>query len=132
MYKIQISVGEHFLHEHPAAAASWTEDAIKELAEWLVVGITSDHMRRCWMIHGARYGPVASIQADTLEELYSRRLEESWGIPRLEIYCHRNWSKQQIRRMWNLGKIGERATRHVLEWRGHGRGNDHYVENLLK
>ena len=44
LYVEQMSGGRHFLHEHPLTAASWTVDAIKDLAQSPLVHSVVAHM----------------------------------------------------------------------------------------
>ena len=51
LYKVQLKLGRHFLHEHPAAAASWDTPEMKELLSqsgvYSVVGHMCCHGMRC-------------------------------------------------------------------------------------
>ena len=40
LYKYQVKHGRHFLHEHPASAASWKADCVQEIMTMPGVGVT--------------------------------------------------------------------------------------------
>ena len=65
VYQYQVRHGRHFLHEHPAGAASWVEDSVQEVASLPGVAWAVGHMCQYGMTLTDRDGKTWPIMKPT-------------------------------------------------------------------
>ena len=65
IYRFQLHRGKHFLHEHPASAASWTEEVIVNLNSDPRVSTTTCHMCQYGMQHRDKDGVLRHVLKPT-------------------------------------------------------------------
>ena len=56
VYQFQLKHGRHFLHEHPASAASWQDEDLQRLSSMPGIGSTVGHMCQYGMVHTDKDG----------------------------------------------------------------------------
>ena len=93
LYRFQISQGRHFLHEHPAGAASWQEECIQSLMKRSGVGVAVGDQCEYGLVTPSAQNPKISMPAKKHTKFMTTSPQM---IKRLSLLCSGNHEHQPL------------------------------------